>query len=236
MGMPESSTASSPPHLYPQTLQLKLYQAFIFSIPILFSIILFLLFYLFYLKRRISNASPTLPTRSTNHPSLHTPMSGGGLKGVIQKVKLPVIVFGEDSAMKESQCCCCICLGEFEEKEELHQLPPCTHIFHTQCITHWLRSNSTCPMCRSPVVVVTTAPNYPPPASPPAASSIPDISNDQNNATRHPRTNDDDQNEEHRTTDDGLLCRSDCGSREEEVVITINLQGSSSSSSSSNSL
>lgn len=77
--MPENT--ASPPHLYPQTLQLKLYQAFIFSIPILFSIILFLLFYLFYLKRRISNASsspaapPTLPTRSTNHhSSLQNPM------------------------------------------------------------------------------------------------------------------------------------------------------------------
>lgn len=227
MGMPE--TTASPPHLYPQTLQLKLYQAFIFSIPILFSIILFLLFYLFYLKRRISNASspspPTLPTRSTNHPSLHTPMSEGGLKGVIQKVRLPVIVFGEDPEMKESQCCCCICLGEFEEKEELQQLPACTHIFHTQCITHWLRSNSTCPMCRSPVT--TTAPNittnHPPPMVSPPPPSIPDT-------PHHPRTND----EEHGTTN-GLLCRSDChrSSREEEVVITINLQGSSSSSSSS---
>ncbi|XP_031094132.1 probable E3 ubiquitin-protein ligase RHA4A [Ipomoea triloba] len=225
MGMPE--TTASPPHLYPQTLQLKLYQAFIFSIPILFSIILFLLFYLFYLKRRISNASspspPTLPTRSTNHPSLHTPMSEGGLKGVIQKVRLPVIVFGEDPAMKESQCCCCICLGEFEEKEELQQLPACTHIFHTQCITHWLRSNSTCPMCRSPVVAPNITTNHPPPMVSPPPPSIPDT-------RHHPRTND----EEHGTTN-GLLFRSDChrSSREEEVVITINLQGSSSSSSSS---
>ena len=54
MGLPQ---APAPPHLYPQQLQLKLYQAFIFSIPILFSIILFLLFYLFYLKRRASSIS-----------------------------------------------------------------------------------------------------------------------------------------------------------------------------------
>lgn len=50
----------SPPHQYPQEIQLKLYQAFIFSIPILFSIILFLLFYLFYLKRR-ANSNPPPP-------------------------------------------------------------------------------------------------------------------------------------------------------------------------------
>lgn len=51
----------SPPHQYPQEIQLKLYQAFIFSIPILFSIILFLLFYLFYLKRRANSNAPLLP-------------------------------------------------------------------------------------------------------------------------------------------------------------------------------
>lgn len=64
-----------PPHLYPQAIQLKLYQAFIFSIPILFSIILFLLFYLFYLKRRASalSSSPPmiLPVSSTHQPSSH---------------------------------------------------------------------------------------------------------------------------------------------------------------------
>lgn len=57
--MEAPQSASSPPHQYPQAIQLKLYQAFIFSIPILFSIILFLLFYLFYLKRRASGFSST---------------------------------------------------------------------------------------------------------------------------------------------------------------------------------
>lgn len=74
MGLPDqtqttSSTTTSQSHLYPQALQLKLYQAFIFSIPILFSIILFLLFYLFYLKRRAStlSSSPPILIRRRNH-------------------------------------------------------------------------------------------------------------------------------------------------------------------------
>ncbi|KAG6428258.1 hypothetical protein SASPL_112509 [Salvia splendens] len=63
--------SQSPPHQYPQEIQLKLYQAFIFSIPILFSIILFLLFYLFYLKRRANSTSsaaapPLLPTAAAD--------------------------------------------------------------------------------------------------------------------------------------------------------------------------
>lgn len=64
-----TTTSSPPPHMYPEELQLKLYQAFIFSIPILFSIILFLLFYLFYLKRRASSFSPHLLPR-INPPSI----------------------------------------------------------------------------------------------------------------------------------------------------------------------
>ncbi|XP_016476185.2 putative E3 ubiquitin-protein ligase RHA4A [Nicotiana tabacum] len=142
MGSPESP---SPPHLYPQALQLKLYQAFIFSIPILFSIILFLLFYLFYLKRRASTGSnsPALTlTRSSTHAIIHGEVD---IKGML-KNKLPVILFDEDSMMRDSQCC--VCLGEFEIKEELHQLPSCKHIFHVECIRHWLRSNFTCPLCR----------------------------------------------------------------------------------------
>lgn len=58
MGRPAAETTpTSATHLYPQALQLKLYQSFIFSIPILFSIILFLLFYLFYLKRRATSSN-----------------------------------------------------------------------------------------------------------------------------------------------------------------------------------
>ena len=62
MGLPQTP---NPSHLSP-ALQLKLYQAFIFSIPILFSIILLLLFYLFYLKRRASTLSypPPILSRS----------------------------------------------------------------------------------------------------------------------------------------------------------------------------
>ncbi|XP_009793888.1 putative E3 ubiquitin-protein ligase RHA4A [Nicotiana tabacum] len=147
MGIPESP---SPPHLYPQALQLKLYQAFIFSIPILFSIILFLLFYLFYLKRRasIGSISPaTTITRSSTHAIIHGEVD---IKGML-KNKLPVVIFDEDSMMRDSQCC--VCLGEFEIKEELHQLPSCKHIFHVECIRHWLRSNFSCPLCRCHVII-----------------------------------------------------------------------------------
>lgn len=147
MGLPQNS---SPPHLYPQALQLKLYQAFIFSVPILFSIILLLLFYLFYLKRRRDStisSSPTSLARRMNQPTPlpHMPF-GHGMKEEIIQENLPVVSFDEDLRLKESQCC--VCLGDFELSEQLHQIPSCKHLFHIDCIHHWLKANYTCPLCR----------------------------------------------------------------------------------------
>ncbi|KDP25266.1 hypothetical protein JCGZ_20422 [Jatropha curcas] len=157
MGFPPTPT---PTHLYPQAIQLKLYQAFIFSIPILFSIILFLLFYLFYLKRRATSlSSPTqiLPTISSQTTADHIhSICQIGLKKEI-KDKLPIVLFDDELRTRESQCC--VCLGEFEMKEELLQIPSCKHVFHIECIHHWLHTNSTCPLCRSFVIPTTKLDN-----------------------------------------------------------------------------
>lgn len=54
---------------------------------------------------------------------------------------------------------CAICLQEFEiqsEEEEIQidavRLPnsSCTHVFHRDCITRWLRTRGHCPQCRAP--------------------------------------------------------------------------------------
>nr|KJB26894.1 hypothetical protein B456_004G266400 [Gossypium raimondii] len=153
MGVPQNQTQTplSAPHLYPQALQLKLYQAFIFSIPILFSIILFLLFYLFYLKRRatnISNPRPILPTATTFNPS-QQPYQLSLKSGF--KDKLPTVLFDEELRTRDTLCS--VCLGEFEMKEELLQVPSCKHVFHIECMHRWLHSNSTCPLCRCCVAV-----------------------------------------------------------------------------------
>ncbi|XP_047337467.1 probable E3 ubiquitin-protein ligase RHA4A [Impatiens glandulifera] len=129
----------SPSHLYPEELQLKLYQAFIFSIPILISIILLLLLYLFYLKRRTSN-SP-LPILDNLQPSsLQLPVSN------LKSAKLETVSF--DQVLTTTDSMCCVCLGEFEMEEVLHQIPACRHVFHGDCIRLWLLSNTTCPLCR----------------------------------------------------------------------------------------
>ncbi|KAL3499008.1 hypothetical protein ACH5RR_041740 [Cinchona calisaya] len=100
-----SPQSPSLPHLYSQELQLKLYQAFIFSIPILFSIILFLLFYLFYLKKRVSTMSApsaNLP-RTPNEAALVGSSEPMDVPEIL-KENLPVILFDEHTKAREALC------------------------------------------------------------------------------------------------------------------------------------
>lgn len=41
---------------------------------------------------------------------------------------------------------CAVCLSEFEDNEELHLLPRCSHVLHLDCIDAWLASHVICPI------------------------------------------------------------------------------------------
>ncbi|XP_028755083.1 RING-H2 finger protein ATL79-like [Neltuma alba] len=61
---------------------------------------------------------------------------------------------------------CAVCLGDFEEGEEVRTLPECSHSFHVPCIDMWLFSRLNCPVCRadakpSPVVLSTVSESVP---------------------------------------------------------------------------
>jgi hypothetical protein len=43
---------------------------------------------------------------------------------------------------------CSICLGEYEEGEELSTLP-CGHIYHDECIGSWCSNHTRCPLCNT---------------------------------------------------------------------------------------
>ncbi|CAK9329327.1 unnamed protein product [Citrullus colocynthis] len=55
---------------------------------------------------------------------------------------------------------CSVCLSEFQENESLRLLPKCSHAFHLACIDTWLKSSSSCPLCRCNI----TSTNSPPPS------------------------------------------------------------------------
>jgi hypothetical protein len=74
---------------------------------------------------------------------------------------------------------CSVCLSEFQENESLRLLPKCNHAFHLPCIDTWLKSQSSCPLCRSNI-------SLPPQISPPVQESTPP----QTSALQHQQAND----------------------------------------------
>ncbi|TVU37873.1 hypothetical protein EJB05_11215, partial [Eragrostis curvula] len=59
---------------------------------------------------------------------------------------------------------CAVCITELAAGETARVLPRCGHAFHVDCVDMWLKSHSTCPLCRCPAVDE-------PPAAPPAVTT-----------------------------------------------------------------
>lgn len=60
-------------------------------------------------------------------------------------VPFPVVVPSLDN-----ECCICLDVSEAEAAREWIRLP-CAHLFHRVCITQWLITHETCPICRQNV-------------------------------------------------------------------------------------
>ncbi|XP_031489987.1 RING-H2 finger protein ATL7-like isoform X2 [Nymphaea colorata] len=134
----------------------KLYEAFVFSVPIFFTFILLFLFYFFYLRRQRVDWS-SLRMRNTGSGQAGVVITAPpevGLKKEIREM-LPVIIFKESFLIRETQCS--VCLGDYESNERLQQIPSCGHTFHMECIDSWLTKNTTCPLCRTSLIPVPKA-------------------------------------------------------------------------------
>ncbi|OXB81389.1 UNVERIFIED_CONTAM: hypothetical protein H355_001606 [Colinus virginianus] len=59
--------------------------------------------------------------------------------------------YGDLHAEEEISKTCSVCINEYVTGNKLRQLP-CMHEFHIHCIDRWLSENSTCPICRQPVL------------------------------------------------------------------------------------
>ncbi|XP_076947981.1 NEP1-interacting protein 2-like [Bidens hawaiensis] len=68
---------------------------------------------------------------------------------------LPSYIFEGLSEVNQKDTCnetnCAICLEDFENKEEVRELPSCRHMFHINCIDEWLIRQGSCPICRRDV-------------------------------------------------------------------------------------
>ncbi|NWX15365.1 RNF6 ligase, partial [Aegotheles bennettii] len=59
--------------------------------------------------------------------------------------------YGDIHTENEISKTCSVCINEYVTGNKLRQLP-CMHEFHIHCIDRWLSENSTCPICRQPVL------------------------------------------------------------------------------------
>ncbi|XP_076936053.1 RING-H2 finger protein ATL2-like [Bidens hawaiensis] len=126
------------------------------SIICLFVVVVFLvllhLYSRWYLQRLHRRNNIRRSNRSTrvyyvdNNVPLASPR--GGLHASVIK-SLPLFIYSPESNASIPECA--VCLSEFEDGETGRVLPNCKHKFHIGCIDMWFFSNSTCPLCRSPV-------------------------------------------------------------------------------------
>ncbi|XP_044511102.1 RING-H2 finger protein ATL7-like isoform X2 [Mangifera indica] len=153
---PSSSYPSSTSSNENESAELKLYQAFIFSVPIFFTFILLFLFYLFYLRRRRVDW-PSLQMRSSLENNSLNDLSRAemGLKKELREM-LPIIIYKESFSIKDIQCS--VCLADYLAEDKLQQIPACGHAFHMDCIDHWLATHTTCPLCRLSLIPSAKAP------------------------------------------------------------------------------
>ncbi|NWI38115.1 RNF6 ligase, partial [Picathartes gymnocephalus] len=76
-----------------------------------------------------------------------------GLRGLTKEQidNLSTRNYGDIHTENEWSKTCSVCINEYATGNKLKQLP-CMHEFHIHCIDRWLSENSTCPICRHPVL------------------------------------------------------------------------------------
>ncbi|XP_050364815.1 RING-H2 finger protein ATL7-like isoform X2 [Argentina anserina] len=144
---PDPSKSNDKPSASGSSGQFKLYQFFVFCVPIFFTFILIFVFYLFYLRPRRVNWSSirmrSAPQISDTNVDIATVESG--LKKEHREM-LPIVVYNESFFVRDTQCA--VCLGDYQADDRLQQIPACGHTFHIDCIDSWLSMHTTCPLCR----------------------------------------------------------------------------------------
>ncbi|KAF7067768.1 hypothetical protein CFC21_073611 [Triticum aestivum] len=133
-------------------------------------------FYLFLCAKRYRGAAPAIG-------------GGGGGGGADGRGRGPRFVFGgpchgrgldetaivalprREVAQGDPAADCAVCITELAAGEAARLLPRCGHSFHVECVDMWLRSHSTCPLCRC--AVADEAPTVQPPEADPESPIFP---------------------------------------------------------------
>ncbi|GLJ39545.1 hypothetical protein SUGI_0808020 [Cryptomeria japonica] len=77
-----------------------------------------------------------------------------GLERVVIE-SIPIFSYSLVKRLKSQANCsdCAVCLTDFAEDDMLRVLPKCSHAFHPECIDGWLFTHTTCPVCRTSLML-----------------------------------------------------------------------------------
>ncbi|KAK7337150.1 hypothetical protein VNO77_17711 [Canavalia gladiata] len=92
-------------------------------------------------------------TQQMNNNANRTHEKNGGVQQEILN-KIPIFSISAQTTLDVLHLDhneCSICLGLFEDKDEVRLLPACNHCFHRLCIDAWFIDHANCPVCRSPI-------------------------------------------------------------------------------------
>ncbi|KAJ1296899.1 hypothetical protein BS78_01G337200 [Paspalum vaginatum] len=119
-----------------------------------------LCFYLFLCAKRYRGAAPTIGRDGAGagagrarfvFAGRHGSAGGGGGGGGLGEAAIAALPRRE-VARGDPPADCAVCIAEVAAGEAARLLPRCGHAFHVDCVDMWLRTHSTCPLCRAAVV------------------------------------------------------------------------------------
>lgn len=85
---------------------------------------------------------------NTNHEKSTTRIP---TEAILEESTIVYQYLQNDGNLKENPDICTICLNDYEEYEQVRQLQ-CLHFFHSECISHWIKTCRMCPNCRLDIV------------------------------------------------------------------------------------
>ncbi|CAN6380527.1 unnamed protein product [Urochloa humidicola] len=86
-------------------------------------------------------------TRQTDVPVATAHRQQASSRAAAAASSKAILRLQEVTASDALQSECAVCLQDFDPEETLRAMP-CSHAFHQQCISGWLRRNGLCPLCR----------------------------------------------------------------------------------------
>ncbi|KAL3523996.1 hypothetical protein ACH5RR_016830 [Cinchona calisaya] len=125
----------------------------LFFVVLLVCLILFVTLIYFYCRWACQGV-PRAPLRLFGHAPPPPPPQGLDQSAI---GNLPIILHRRPSPTNSNaEAECAICLGIFQEGEKVKVLPDCRHFYHSECVDEWLRTQSSCPLCRASLRVDST--------------------------------------------------------------------------------